>query len=109
MPISLRVIRRWVSQSIRIVAAYENPALLDLTVTGISRNSVPVGDMTSTRLKSTLPHQGVVSLVEDVMTDRVDAGWSVREFESLDLGDARLNRRLLLMAEAFGAHPQAPI
>jgi hypothetical protein len=43
------------------------------------------------------------------MTERVDAGWSVREFEGLDLGDVRLNRRLLTMAEAFGAHPQAPI
>lgn len=26
------------------------------------------------------------------MIDRVDSGWSVREFEGLDLGDARLNR-----------------
>lgn len=43
------------------------------------------------------------------MIDRVDAGWSVREFDGLDLGDARLNRRLLTLAEAFGAHPQAPI
>ncbi|HEU5102395.1 MAG TPA: IS4 family transposase, partial [Roseiflexaceae bacterium] len=43
------------------------------------------------------------------MTERVDEGWSVREFEGLDLGDARLNRRLLTMAEAFGAQPQAPI
>ena len=43
------------------------------------------------------------------MTERVDAGWSVREFHGLDLGDARLNRRLLIMAEAFGAQPAAPI
>jgi hypothetical protein len=43
------------------------------------------------------------------MTDHVDAGWSVREFHGLDLGDARLNRRLLTMAEAFGAQPTAPI
>jgi hypothetical protein len=41
--------------------------------------------------------------------DHIDAGWSVREFAGLDLGDARLNRRLLTMAEAFGAHPQASI
>ncbi len=41
--------------------------------------------------------------------DQVDAGWSVREFAGLDLGDARLNRRLLTMAEAFGAQPQASI
>jgi hypothetical protein len=39
------------------------------------------------------------------MTERVDAGWSVWEFHGLDLGDARLNRRLLIMAEAFGAQP----
>lgn len=43
------------------------------------------------------------------MTEHVDAGWSVREFDGIDLGDARLNRRLLTLAEAFGAHPQAPI
>jgi transposase-like protein/transposase Tn5 family protein len=43
------------------------------------------------------------------MTEQVDAGWSVREFAGLDLGDARLNRRLLTLAEAFGAQPQAPI
>jgi hypothetical protein len=43
------------------------------------------------------------------MIEHVDAGWSVREFHGLDLGDARLNRRLLLLAEAFGANPQAPI
>lgn len=43
------------------------------------------------------------------MTERVDTGWSVREFDGIDLGDARLNRRLLTLAEAFGAHPEAPI
>ena len=43
------------------------------------------------------------------MTDRVDAGWSVQEFFGLDLGDARLNRRLLVLVETFGAQPQAPI
>ena len=43
------------------------------------------------------------------MTERVDEGWSVREFDGIDLGDARLNRRLLTLAEAFGAQPQAPI
>jgi len=37
------------------------------------------------------------------MTEQVDAGWSVREFDGIDLGDARLNRRLLTLAEAFGA------
>ena len=43
------------------------------------------------------------------MTDRVDTGWSVREFHGLDLGDERLNRRLLTLAEAFGTQPEAPI
>ena len=33
------------------------------------------------------------------MTEHVDAGWSVREFHGLDLGDERLNRRLLVLAE----------
>jgi Transposase DNA-binding/Transposase Tn5 dimerisation domain len=41
--------------------------------------------------------------------DQVGAGWSVQEFAGLDLGDARLNRRLLTMAEAFGAQPTASI
>jgi len=43
------------------------------------------------------------------MIERVDAGWSVREFHGLDLGDERLNRRLLTLAETFGAQPTAPI
>jgi hypothetical protein len=43
------------------------------------------------------------------MTEHVDAGWSVREFHGLDLGDERLNRRLLVLAESFGAQPNAPI
>ena len=66
-------------------------------------------DMTSPTFSSTLPRQVIVSLVEEPMTQRVDAGWSVREFQGIDLGDARLNRRLLTLAEAFGAQPQAPI
>lgn len=41
--------------------------------------------------------------------DQVDAGWSVQEVAGLDLGDARLNRRLLTMAEAFGAQLTASI
>ena len=51
------------------------------------------GEMRWKVLGSTLPLETKVSLVEEAMTDRVDAGWSVREFEGLDLGDARLNRR----------------
>jgi len=41
--------------------------------------------------------------------EHTDSGWSIREFDGVDLGDARLNQRLLSMAEAFGAQPQAPI
>lgn len=43
------------------------------------------------------------------MIEQVDAGWSVREFHDIDLGDERLNQRLLTLAETFGAHPTAPI
>jgi hypothetical protein len=43
------------------------------------------------------------------MIEQVDAGWSVREFHGVDLADARLNRRLLALAETFGAQPAAPI
>jgi hypothetical protein len=43
------------------------------------------------------------------MVEQVDAGWSVRQFHDVDLGDARLNRRLLALAETLGAHPTAPI
>src|SRR5437870_7618992 len=43
------------------------------------------------------------------MVEQVDAGWSVREFHGADLGDARLNRRLLALAETFGAQPTAQI
>src|SRR6266498_2977784 len=65
--------------------------------------------MTMQASMRTIPPQAANSEVEEHMTERVDAGWSVREFHGLDLGDARLNRRLLIMAEAFGAQPAAPI
>jgi Transposase DNA-binding/Transposase Tn5 dimerisation domain len=35
--------------------------------------------------------------------------WSIHEFCGLDLGDERLNRRLLDLAETFAAQPEAPI
>ena len=66
-------------------------------------------DVTMQASIRTIPPQAANSEVEEHMTERVDAGWSVREFHGLDLGDARLNRRLLIMAEAFGAQPAAPI
>src|SRR4029453_12774511 len=43
------------------------------------------------------------------MIEQLDAGWSVREFHGVELGDARVDRRLLALAEAFGAQPTAPI
>jgi Transposase DNA-binding len=43
------------------------------------------------------------------MIEQVDAGWSVHEFHGGDLGDERLNRRRLTLAETFGAQPTAPI
>jgi hypothetical protein len=48
-------------------------------------------------------------LTEVMIDNTTDASWSVREFDGIDLGDAPLNRRLLTLAEAFGAQPQAPI
>jgi hypothetical protein len=41
--------------------------------------------------------------------DIMDREWSVREFCGLDLGDERLNRRLLGLAETFAAQREAPI
>lgn len=36
-------------------------------------------------------------------------GWAEKEFESLDLGDARLNRRAVLLAERLSQKPGASI
>jgi hypothetical protein len=36
-------------------------------------------------------------------------GWAEQEFADLDLGDARLNRRLVQLAETFARQPQASI
>jgi hypothetical protein len=35
--------------------------------------------------------------------------WVARELQGLDLGDRRLNRRLVKMVEAFSAHPEASV
>ncbi len=35
--------------------------------------------------------------------------WSRQEFASLDLGDTRLNDRLVHIADAFAAQPMSPI
>lgn len=36
-------------------------------------------------------------------------GWAQREFETIDLGDPRLNRRAVLLAEQLGQKPAASI
>src|SRR5688500_5170484 len=41
--------------------------------------------------------------------DTMNMDWSVYEFCGLDLGDERLNRRLVGLAETFAAQPEAPI
>ena len=35
--------------------------------------------------------------------------WAAQEFETLDLGDARLNKRAVLLAERLAAKPTASI
>ncbi|WP_461466010.1 IS4/Tn5 family transposase DNA-binding protein [Melaminivora sp.] len=35
--------------------------------------------------------------------------WATQEFETLDLGDARLNRRAVLLAEQLACKPGASI
>ena len=39
----------------------------------------------------------------------LSTSWSIEEFTGLDLGDARLNKRLLSVADALAAHPTATI
>lgn len=36
-------------------------------------------------------------------------GWAEKEFETIDLGDARLERRAVLLAERLGQKPGASI
>src|SRR5512134_3490637 len=43
------------------------------------------------------------------MTDTAAVSWAVVELASADLGDARLNRRLVRVAEQLGAQPGASI
>ena len=38
-----------------------------------------------------------------------DKQWAMEEFASVELKDARLNRRCQELAAALGQHPQAPI
>jgi hypothetical protein len=39
----------------------------------------------------------------------IETGWSSVEFAGINLGDKRLNRRLVSISDAFGAQPSAPI
>jgi len=43
------------------------------------------------------------------MTERAVVSWAVKELAGVDLGDARLNRRLVRVAERLGAQPGASI
>jgi hypothetical protein len=43
------------------------------------------------------------------MTDTAAVSWAAEELASVDLGDARLNRRLVRVAEQLGAQPGASI
>ena len=36
-------------------------------------------------------------------------GWASEEFETIDLGDARLHRRAVTLAESFAASPTTSI
>jgi hypothetical protein len=42
-------------------------------------------------------------------TVKVDSGWSLREFQTLNLGDARIERRLRKVAEDLSRQPASPI
>jgi len=42
-------------------------------------------------------------------TVKVDSGWSLREFQTLNLGDARIERRLRKVAEDLSRQPSSPI
>jgi hypothetical protein len=39
----------------------------------------------------------------------MQAGWASGEFETIDLGDVRLNKRLVSLAETLGDKPGASI
>jgi hypothetical protein len=43
------------------------------------------------------------------MGDGLKAGWSEHEFKGADFGDARLERRLKVVAEQLAGRPEAPI
>ncbi len=39
----------------------------------------------------------------------MQAGWAHEEFETVDLGDERLNKRMVLLAQTLGDKPGASI
>src|SRR5688500_9001885 len=43
------------------------------------------------------------------MAERVEREWVVTELAGVDLGDERLNRRVVVIAEDLGGQPRAPI
>ena len=50
-----------------------------------------------------------VSGPPDVSQVTRETTWGAREFAEIDLGDRRLDRRLIKICTDFGAHPQASI
>ncbi|VAW81481.1 hypothetical protein MNBD_GAMMA12-2230 [hydrothermal vent metagenome] len=38
-----------------------------------------------------------------------DNGWAKNEFETIDLGDDRLNQRLMKISQCFSDSPESPI
>ncbi len=43
------------------------------------------------------------------MISNSDDSWTVQEFEGVDLGDQRLNRRFMKLADDFSKHPEFSI
>ncbi|MBU0581461.1 MAG: IS4 family transposase [Candidatus Margulisbacteria bacterium] len=48
-------------------------------------------------------------MIDEILTQELDEGWSKKEFEQIDLKDKRLNERLITVSEQFSSNPGAPI
>lgn len=48
-------------------------------------------------------------MLEEILNQELDKGWSEKELEDVDLKDQRLNNRLISVSEKLGAHPGASI
>lgn len=67
--------------------------------------------MRQTRKKTTSKGRASVDTeMEKVLSElTIEQGWSEKEFSGIQLGDKRLNKRLLKVADKFGEHPLMPI